>query len=117
MADLLTPMQRFLFVQLTGFMSIVGSLFLWFGLVMIGRQLKRFQQIFGRPLPWRLLSWAPIGVFIYLFWQSTAALQQRPLAPWEQWLGYSLLTLSAGLCAWGAWRFSALVGTFGQARK
>jgi high-affinity Fe2+/Pb2+ permease len=54
---------------------------------------------------WQFHAAAPAGLLAYLVMQALASLRHQNLSPIEQWIGYTLLAWSAGLCLWGVWRF------------
>ena len=105
----LTGGQHLVFVTLTSWLAIVGGLVLWGGFFFLGLISRRFEKAYGKITHWQFLLLSPAGAVGYLAMQSAASLQHQNLGPAEQWIGYTLLIWSAGLCLWGVLRFQQLV--------
>jgi hypothetical protein len=109
MGTVLTGNQHLVFVTLTSWLAIAAGLVLWGGFFFLGLISRRFEKAFGKITHWQFLLLAPVGAVGYLALQALASLQHQNLGPVEQWIGYTLLIWSAGLCLWGVLRFRQLV--------
>jgi hypothetical protein len=109
MGTVLTNGQHWVFVTLTSWIAILGGLALWVGFIYLGLIARRFEKAYGKITHWQFQLMAPIGVVGYLMMQSIASLRHQNMGPVEQWIGYTLLSWSAGLCLWGVMRFQKLI--------
>ncbi len=104
MDTVLTPAQHFWFVEATSYLAICGGLALWGGFIWLGAITRRFERAYGKMTHWQFFLLAPAGLCAYLVLQAVASLRHQNMGAAEQWIGYSLLTWSAGLCLWGVLR-------------
>ena len=109
MGTVLTGNQHLIFVTLTSWLAILGGLIMWVGFIFLGLVSRRFEKAFGKISHWQFLVLAPAGAVGYLAMQSVASLQHQNLGPVEQWIGYTLLIWSAGMCLWGVLQLRQLV--------
>lgn len=105
MERVLTETQHLIFVTLTSACAVLGGLLVWAGFVFMGLISQRFEKAYGVSTHWQFQVVAPVGLVGYLVMQSVASLRHENMGPIEQWIGYTLLAWSAGLCLWGVWRF------------
>ncbi len=105
MERVLTETQHLVFVTLTSGIAVLGGLLVWIGFAVLGQISRRFERAYGQTTHWQFHWVAPAGLFGYLVMQSVASLRHENMGPIEQWIGYTLLAWSAGLCLWGVWRF------------
>jgi hypothetical protein len=102
---LLGAFVDFLYFPLTTFLSIAGGLLLWWGFFTVGIIARKYERTFARRTNWQFLALAPSGILIYTIWQGIAYIQKGAFSVTEQWINYTLVLISGGLCLWGAYVF------------
>jgi hypothetical protein len=97
--------QYLFFIQITSAIAVVGGALFWAACIFFALLARRFEKLFEMKTPWQLAVVAPAGLFLYLIMQALATLRHQTLSVIELWLGYMLLTWSAGLLLYCMARF------------
>lgn len=105
MENLLTPEQRWIFINLTSLLALLGGLTFWAAWLLLALIARRLENAFHRSTYWQIDLAAPFGLVGYIFFQASSAVKHQNLGSLELWSSYILLTFSALACSLGAFRF------------
>ncbi|MFQ6056710.1 MAG: hypothetical protein ACE5J9_09365 [Methanosarcinales archaeon] len=104
--------EQLMYILLMNVMGLTGVILLWGSLVFLGTIAKRYEQVFGEKTEWQLLLIAPAGLLIYVALISyglTSITTGTPTNLQTDLIGIVIGSLSAVVCAYGAFTFKDVV--------
>ncbi|MEW6687290.1 MAG: hypothetical protein AB1393_13980 [Candidatus Edwardsbacteria bacterium] len=106
---LLEPNEFLIYIILTNWVAIGGSLFLWLTCLFFGLIARRYEIVLRKRTDWQFMILAPSGILVYAVVQVVAFLSQVKMNPMQSWIAYSFFLLSGILSLVGALKFRQVI--------
>ncbi|RLG10092.1 hypothetical protein DRN73_08775 [Candidatus Pacearchaeota archaeon] len=99
--------QKILYINISNYLLIFGSLLLWLGFFLMGVLAQRFEKVLMVPTRWQFMKLAPTGILVYVGFQIYSIIMKGKIKMGivESYIAYTSLLVSVLLTLFGIVRF------------